>query len=511
MPRGENKQIAVNMLAQLGAFAIQFCISFFLTPFIVRTLGVEAYGFVALSNNIIGYMQVATIALNSMAARFISITYHSGNLEKANKYFSSVFFANCIVSLIISVICLCMTIYLEYIINIPTELIPDVKLLFLLLTANTIINLTFNVYTISPFIKNRLEMNSIRDLISSILRMGILLLLFGLFAPHVSFLGVASVLASTYLVAANITIKRKLTPEFHLSRKNYDWKSVRELLSSGVWNLLISLGNMLEKGFDLLLANWFISNSVMGLFSIVSTITIIIPRVVKMGSYSFAPTITKHAATGDIKSIENNIFKSIKMMSIMIILPLSVLYVYGEHFFSLWIPNQDSHVLYVITVLTTLDLIIGMPMEICWTLFGALNKVKMPAIAILSSGLLTFLTLIMLLPFFEETTTQILCLACARVFWNIVKYAIFLPIYGAKCLDLKWNYFYKIVTKPIIGIIVALGICQLYRLIITPDTWQTFILAAIIVCASALLIGSPFILGKEDLKYFIAKIPTFNK
>lgn len=506
MPRGENKQIAINILAQLGAFAIQFCISFFLTPFIVRTLGVEAYGFVALSNNIIGYMQVATIALNSMAARFISISYHRGNLEKANKYFSSVFYANCIISIVIFAICLCMAVYLEYIINIPPELISDVKLLFLLLTANTIINLTFNVYTISPFIKNRLEMNSIRDLISSILRMGILLLLFGLFAPRVSFLGIASVLASSYLVFANITIKRKLTPEFHLSLKNYDCKSVRELLSSGVWNLLISLGNMLEKGFDLLLANWFISNSVMGLFSIVSTITIIIPRVVKMGSYSFAPTITKYAATGNIKSIEDNIFKSIKMMSIMIILPLSVLYVYGDVFFSLWIPNQNSHLLYVITVLTTLDLIVGMPMEICWTLFGAVNKVKIPAIAILSSGFLTFLTLILLLFFFRETTTQIICLACARVFWNIVKYAIFLPIYGAKCLNLKWNYFYKIVTKPIIGIITALVICQLYRLIITPDTWLRFILAGIIVCVSALVIGSPFILRKKDIKYLISKI-----
>ena len=100
MARGENKQIAINMFAQIAVFGIQFCISFFLTPFIVRTLGVEAYGFVGLSNNIIGYMQVVTVALNSMAARFISIEYHNGNFQKANQYFSSVFYANSILTLL---------------------------------------------------------------------------------------------------------------------------------------------------------------------------------------------------------------------------------------------------------------------------------------------------------------------------------------------------------------------------------------------------------------------------
>lgn len=506
MLRGENKQIAINILAQIGAFAIQYCISFFLTPFIVKTLGVEAYGFVSLSSNIIGYMQVATIALNSMASRFISMAYHRGDLYKVNRYFSSVFYANCIISLIISIVCLFMAVYLEYIINIPQALISDVKCLFILLTVNTIINLIFNVYTVSSFIKNRLELTSIRDLVSSVLRMSILLFLFGVFAPRVSYLGIASVLATIYLVAANITIKRKLTPELHLSIKNFDWKSIRELLSSGVWNLLINVGIMLEKGFDLLLANWFINYSVMGLFSVVSTITIIIPRVVKTGSFSFAPTIIKYGANGNIEGLERNILKSIKMMSIMVILPLSVLYVYGENFFSLWLPDQNSFILYAITILTTIDLIIGMPLEICWTIFTATNKVKLPAIVILSTGVLTFLTLIVLLPIFDTTIAQMICLASARTFWNIIKYLIFLPIYCSKCLDFKFNYFYKIIAKPIAGIIFALLVCQIYRFIIVPNTWVMFIFSSIIVCFTASVIGSLFILRKEDIKYIALKI-----
>ena len=45
---GQNKQLAINMLAQVVVFLVQMGINFLLTPFIVKSLGVEAYGFVGL-------------------------------------------------------------------------------------------------------------------------------------------------------------------------------------------------------------------------------------------------------------------------------------------------------------------------------------------------------------------------------------------------------------------------------------------------------------------------------
>ena len=84
MPRSDNKQLAVNIVSNIAIYVLQFVISFLLTPFIVKSLGVEAFGFVGLSNNIISYTTLITVALNAMASRFISVEYHKGNIEKAN-------------------------------------------------------------------------------------------------------------------------------------------------------------------------------------------------------------------------------------------------------------------------------------------------------------------------------------------------------------------------------------------------------------------------------------------
>lgn len=73
MESSDNKRLAINIIANIIAFAVNFVISFFLTPYIVETVGKEAYGFVSLGNNFVNYASLITVALNSMASRFITI------------------------------------------------------------------------------------------------------------------------------------------------------------------------------------------------------------------------------------------------------------------------------------------------------------------------------------------------------------------------------------------------------------------------------------------------------
>lgn len=506
MQSNENKQIAINIIAQISVFVISLGINFLLTPFIVHNLGVEAYGFVGLSNNIIDYMQVITIALNSMAGRFITMEYHKGNIEKANKYFSSVFYANCILSAIVFVICMALMWYLEFIISIPENMILEVKLLFLLLSVNAVINLLFNVFIVPPFIKNKLEVSSMRNFISTFLRMILLVMMFSFLAPHIWYLGISAVVCSIYLVIANIFIKKRLTPELHVLSSDYDWNYVKEILNSGTWNVVNKISVLLEKGFDLLLANWFISAFVMGLLSITAQITVLIPKVITLVASSFAPSITEQYAKGDTVAINRSVFKSIRLMSLLVIIPLSFFYVYGNVFFALWLPNQDSSLLQIILVLSTIDMIFGMPLEIFWSVFTVTNKIKVPAFTMLIVGGLTFFTLLVLLNIFDNPTIQLMCLATTRMIWNTIKNLTFLPIYGAKCLNLQWNFFYKSMTRPIIGIIFTLIFCQSFRIFYIPNNWISLILAGGIVTFIGFFIGAQFILTKNDKQFILSKL-----
>ena len=70
----DKKRLAINMAAQLLAFAVNMGISFFLAP-IIEAQMVNTYGFVTLANQFVLYAQIVVSALNTMASRFVTITF----------------------------------------------------------------------------------------------------------------------------------------------------------------------------------------------------------------------------------------------------------------------------------------------------------------------------------------------------------------------------------------------------------------------------------------------------
>ena len=73
--RSNSFKTTINLLSSVGVLITNLCISFFLSPYIIRTIGVEANGFVNLANTFVTYADLVVMALNAMAARFITIAY----------------------------------------------------------------------------------------------------------------------------------------------------------------------------------------------------------------------------------------------------------------------------------------------------------------------------------------------------------------------------------------------------------------------------------------------------
>ena len=79
--------IALNMFWSLLSLCINYLMNFLITPYVTNNIGVEAYGFVALANTFISYVDILAVGLNAFAGRFIAMAYYQKKLEKANRYF----------------------------------------------------------------------------------------------------------------------------------------------------------------------------------------------------------------------------------------------------------------------------------------------------------------------------------------------------------------------------------------------------------------------------------------
>ena len=139
------------------AFGTNFLISFFLTPYIVATVGKEAYGFVGLANNFINYVTVITTALNSMVGRYVTISIHREKYEDVNKYMTSVIIANLCLSIPITILASLILVFLPKIVDVPPNIQIDVTILWGLLFFNFILGLIGNVFSVATFCQNRID------------------------------------------------------------------------------------------------------------------------------------------------------------------------------------------------------------------------------------------------------------------------------------------------------------------------------------------------------------------
>lgn len=135
----DNKRIALNIAFGCVAYITNAFISLFITPYITSNLGAEAYGFVKLANDFASYGSLVTLALNSMASRFIMLKDEQGDKEEARSYYTSITVANIILSLILVLPTILIIAGINVIFDVPESMISEVRWTFIWTLSNFLI------------------------------------------------------------------------------------------------------------------------------------------------------------------------------------------------------------------------------------------------------------------------------------------------------------------------------------------------------------------------------------
>ena len=85
------KRVAINMTAQLLAFAVNMLLGFILVP-VIDSMIPNAYGFTDIANKFVQAAQIIVSALNTMASRFITISTFAKKTEEKYRLASSLSF-----------------------------------------------------------------------------------------------------------------------------------------------------------------------------------------------------------------------------------------------------------------------------------------------------------------------------------------------------------------------------------------------------------------------------------
>ncbi|MGN7385516.1 oligosaccharide flippase family protein [Sporosarcina sp. SAFN-015] len=494
------KQLSINLIANAMSFSISVGISFVLTPFLIKYIGKEAFGFFPLANNFVTYINLLVIALNSMAARFIMLEIMKKDKHRANIYFNSVLYSNIVMVIVLIIPLSLIIIFIDHILNTPIDLVNEIRILFGLIFLTFLISVLGSVFNVATLATNRIDLRSYQEIIQNGLKASLFIILFTLLTPSIIYVGVVSLSVSIIGIAISLYFTKRLLPEIKFSTSYFDLKAVKELLSSGIWGSFNQLSVILLTGLDLLLANIFFGAAKGGEFSISQTVPLFISSLIGMLVGVFIPPIAAHYAKEDTNGMLKEIDFSGKVLLILISVPIAGFIVFGEEFYQLWVPSENSSFLHFLSIIIISPFFISGAINVLFNVNTILNKVKIPSIILFCTGVLNILLVLILINF---TDLGLLAIPISSVILSCIRNLTFTPIYTAKCLKVKWYTFYGLIARNLITIIILVVVFYSIKQLLAIDTWMKLITTAVICGCLGIIISLVLVLNKSHFKMLL--------
>lgn len=479
------KRLTTNLIGQLTSFACSLGISFFLTPYVVESLGRDAYGFVGLANSITGYITLFTVAINGMLSRYITIEFNKKEYKSASGYFSTALIAQGILALFLLIPMMLLAANMGLVFDVSPELAPDVKILWAMVFLTFLCGLPAAGYGTATFATNRLDIGAVFGIINNVLRAGILIVTFAFFTPHVWYIGLASIASSTVGIILNMAAKKRLMPEVELGIRHFDKKYIHNLLTVGIWNSLNRLQQILYTGLDLTITNLFINATEMGTLSIAKAIPTQISTLISTISGTFDPTMTISYAKGDMKDFLHQTKFAMKFSGFLCSVPILGFVAFGQKFYHLWMPTlseADVLKIQILAVLTMLPQVFSVYIFPLYTVNTITTKLKVPVFVSIGIGVANVLIVFTLL---KTTTLGVYAVAgVSSILW-LFRIFTFVPTYAAWSLKQPWTMFYGPLLKGVLNVVIVGGCFTLISCRVSVTTWMGLVL----LCGCAGLFG----------------------
>ena len=474
----KKNRTAITIVISGISVALSYFINLYLTSFLTENVGVDAYGYVSIAKSFVSYAGIITIALTAFIVRYITISYNQGRFDEATSYYSSSIMACFVLVSILFAIGIVISLNLENFLKIEPTLIYSIKVLFILILVNFLITTIVTPFGTAAYIENHLDYVGLIKIISYVIEAIVLITMFNMFTPYVWYVGFGAICASLIVLVGNYILKRKLTPDLKFNFSSLQLSKVKNLISNGFWNSVNQLGNVLNNGFDLWVSNLMLSPIVMGQISLTKTIGLIFVQLCSTVEQPFQPRLLKSYAGKNKNDFLSEMRLSMNVCGFFSAVAFAGFFAVGQLYFKLWVPSQDSEFLYGLTMITIINYVTGGISRPIYYVSTLTLKNKIPCLVTVAGGLLNVVSMFFLLKYtnleaYAVVTTTTVIMVSINLLFN--------PIYAAKCLSIKASFFYRIIFKHIVTIMLMLPLFYVINKIINPTTWLGLIISAMVL------------------------------
>ena len=486
------KRFSLNLLMNFLSFLLKVIIGLWMIPYLVKYIGLIAYGLVPLSLFFAEYVSIIIESFNSAMNRYLIVSLQKKDFESANEYFNTSLILGGGFILFQGVIMSTVIINLTSVINVPLELVNDAYWLFSLTFLGFSLSLFRGIFTTQLFSYNRLDLIKGIEIINIVSNAFIMVVLFSVIEPSLKIVGVAYLIASIIAFVLTVYFSKKIAPQITIDLKRFNKKQLTVLSKMGGWVLVTQVGSLLFIKLDLFIANKFIGAYESGALSLVMQWNSVIRALAAIVSGVMTPIIMMYYANGEFDKLERMLKVEIKALAILIAVPVGILSGLADSVITLWIGSQYLFIKNFL-IISIGFLIVNVATTPLLAVAIAYNKVKYPGIISLILGLLSSLTTIFGVIY---TGYGLYVMVLISGVFLTIKNGFFIPVYIAKIMNIRQTSF---IFSPLIGILFGLITYFIIRFLnnfILVDSLMSLLYVSVI--ALFILMGVLYVYIKKD-------------
>ncbi|MBQ0819730.1 hypothetical protein KBI52_05785 [Microvirga sp. HBU67558] len=460
-------RFALNVGTNIAYVAASTLLMVWYIPFLVKHLGMAAYGMIPLANSLVMYASVLSSSLEVSTNRFLAIDLNQGNNDNANRTFNTSLMLSLVACILLLVPAGVITYLYPVLFSVPAGMENETRLLFAGAVLTMLLSIVGSNFGVSSVIKHRFDLYNIVRTLVILLRTGIVAVAFALWSSSLWWVAIGFIVSACLNLVGNVLLWRRLTPELRIDPRSIDRTRSRALIDLGGWASLNQIGALLLMQIDLLVVNAFYGADMTGRYGSVLIFTTLILTMTTTVVGVLSPAIMARFAVNDIDGLTRIAVRSVKLLGIGLAIPVGLLCGFGRPLLTLWL-GPDFADLDILLVILVGHLNINLAVRPLLYVLTAFNRVKVQALLTVLIGVINLGLAIALARWAGWGAAGIA--AAGALAWTF-KNVFLLSTYSASVMNLKWWTFY---VPLIAGAIGTLGLALAGRLITQlwwPATW----------------------------------------
>ncbi|MDV7070327.1 hypothetical protein R3J21_02055 [Citrobacter werkmanii] len=418
----------LNLLIPIASFAIVSIMGLFMTPFFINNFGYDGLGLISNSNALIQSLFFAGGAFTTVYARLYAKAQDIKDREilliELNKILSFLG----LIALLLS-----MSLYIYSISK--KNVVFEYYSLTLFAASIIIICQSFSVF---PFAKNKIFINSLVDCCRTFLRNAFCLILFYLFVDNIYANGWAMII-SALLSLLMLSILYKENKLFSFGRINFN-----DNLKNSLWVCLNQGGAYLFSFSDIFLVNFMLGHYIGGVYALLIQIPALLKAVSIVAIGSTSSFIVKfNAKYGSDKKIITKICnQNILFFSFFISNAFIIISSYKELLFSLWVPSGvNDLVLEYFDVVCFIMMLLSIT-SLINTFLAGWGFFSFPAKVTLCAAVISLVIILFLYNLGVSVSIYIIfgVIYLTLILKNIICFAYFYIVVGLRLHDLIYGF-----------------------------------------------------------------------